>query len=412
MKAHLGPRERADHNVKSRVREPGEQPAPSPMSITPVDPEPPQASTIGIILHDFSLGGTERIAIRLANEWAQSERMVTIVCGTQSGPLRTLVSSRVRLITLNPSIERGFYSRRRLGRAAAAVLSGEALNLVFIPGNFHWQVVPALARIPAATRPRIAVQLSTPLERYDRGRIHQQVYNCWMRWQLRHADAAILLEAAMTAQADSILRKYITRRIRTPALEREPAPPLPLDKGNRTIVAADRLVAVKGFATAISAFALLRDAEAQLVILGEGPLRETLLQQARHLGVADRVHMPGYVASIRPWLDNAGMFLLSSRYEGYPAVLIEAIAAGRPVVATRCTPAIEELVERTGFGASAPIDDPVALADAIAGVFASPAPCPAQMAATVLPFCIEKCAKDYLAMFDALCAGKNESQTV
>jgi glycosyltransferase involved in cell wall biosynthesis len=376
-----------------------------PLSVVPVDPDVSRASAIGIVLHDFSLGGTERIAVRLANEWAETGRTVTIVCGTESGPLRSLVSPRVKLIALDPVIERGFGSRRKLGRAAAKVFSRDTVDLVFIPGNFHWQVVPALARLHGATRPRIAVQLSTPLIRYDRGRFHQQIYNRWMRWQLRGADATISLEDAMTAQADAILRNRITRRIRTPALERAPLASLPLDPANRTIVAAGRLVAVKGFETAISAFALLDDPNARLVILGEGPLRETLQRQAEQLGVADRVELPGYVACIRPWLDKAGMFLLSSRYEGYPAVLIEAIAAGRPVVATRCTPAVEELVDRTGFGASAPIDDPAALADAMARVFAATPVCPVQMAAAVSPFGIENCARDYLGMFDTLCAG-------
>lgn len=183
-----------------------------------------------------------------------------------------------------------------------------------------------------------------------------------------------------------------------------PTPSLPLDPANRTIIAAGRLVGVKGFDTAISAFALLDDPDARLIILGDGPLKNVLRRQAEQLGVGDRVAIPGYVACIRPWLDNAGMFLLSSRYEGYPAVLIEAIAAGRPVVATRCTPAVDELVDRTGFGASAPIDDPLALADAMKRVFAKCAPEPKEMQAAVSPFGIENCARDYLGMFDALCA--------
>jgi glycosyltransferase involved in cell wall biosynthesis len=374
------------------------------LSVVPATEAPLNARAIGIILHDFSLGGTERIAVRLANEWAAKGRLVTIVCGTESGPLRAMLSPAVALVALDPIIERGLGSRRRLGNAAASVFAHAPVDVVFVPGNFHWQVVPALSRLPAAIRPQIAVQLSTPLVRYDRGRFHQSVYNRWMRWLLRGADATISLEDTMTAQADAILRNRITRRIRTPALECTPAPSLPLDPANRTIVAAGRMAAVKGFETAISAFALLDDPAARLIILGDGPLRGKLQEQAERLGIADRVSLPGYVACIRPWLDKAGMFLLSSRYEGYPAVLIEAIAAGRPVVATRCTPAVEELVDRTGFGASVPIDDPAALAIAMARVFASTPPKPAHMAAAVAPFGIENCAGDYLGMFDTMCA--------
>ncbi|MDB5713287.1 MAG: glycosyltransferase [Sphingomonadales bacterium] len=372
-----------------------------PLSVVP---QLPSASSIGIVLHDFSLGGTERIAIRLANEWVEQGRSVTILCGTEDGPLRSLLSPDVILMPLHPVLPRGFGSRRKLGKAAAAIFANSPVDLVFIPGNFHWQVVPALARLPVAVRPRIAAQLSTPLIRYDRGTVHQHIYNRWTRWLLRGADAAISLDDTMTGHADSILRNRITQRIRLPALQHAPVAPLPLDPANRTIVAAGRLVGVKGFDIAIAAFALLDDLAARLVILGDGPLKQELQDQAERLGVADRVAFPGYVECIRPWLDKAGLFLLSSRYEGYPAVLIEALAAGRPVVATRCTPAIGELVDGTGFGASAPINDPVALAAAIAGVFAAVPPDPAKMEAAVVPFGIENCARDYLGMFDTLCA--------
>lgn len=365
--------------------------------------EEPRASAIAIVLHDFSLGGTERIAIRLANEWADKGRSVTVVCGTEEGPLRPLLSPLVKLIPLYPEIKRGFGARRKLGKALAKTLTANPVDLVFIPGNFHWQVVPALARMPAAIRPKIAAQLSTPLVRDYRGRLSQALHGRWMRWLLRGADGAISLEDTMTAQADAILGNRITQRINTPALNHTPPPALPLDPTNRTIIAAGRMAAVKGFDNAIAAFALLNDPQARLVILGDGPLKETLRLQAEQLGVADRVEFPGYVTCIRPWLDKGGMFLLSSRYEGYPAVLIEAIAAGRPVVATRCSPAVEELVDRTGFGASVPVNDPRAMADAMAAVFARPAAEPAKMAAAVAPFGIESCARDYLGMFDTLC---------
>jgi glycosyltransferase involved in cell wall biosynthesis len=60
--------------------------------------------------------------------------------------------------------------------------------------------------------------------------------------------------------------------------------------------------------------------------------------------VADRVRLPGYVPDIRPWLAIARTFLLTSWYEGYAAVIVEALGAGRPVVSTDCTPAARELL--------------------------------------------------------------------
>lgn len=362
-------------------------------------PFPSQPVDIAIVLHDFSLGGTERIAIRLANQWAAGGHRVRLICGSMKGPLLPLVGASVEMIALDPAIERGRGSRRRLGQAAAAILREATAEVVFIPGNFHWRVIPALNELPAETRPRIVVQLSTPLERYDRGLIHQAVYEHKMRRLLRGADAAISLEDRMTRQADRILKRGITSRIATPALADAMPPPARIDPASRTIVAAGRLEPVKGFDIAIAAFAALGDPQARLVILGEGPMRAQLEQLAIDLGVADRVELPGYVSCIRPWLDTARMFLLSSRYEGYPAVLVEAIAAGRPVVATRCTPAVEDLLEGTGFGRSAPINDPQALASAMAAMLRGPLPDVDRMAASVEPFHIERVATAYVDLF-------------
>jgi glycosyltransferase involved in cell wall biosynthesis len=120
--------------------------------------------------------------------------------------------------------------------------------------------------------------------------------------------------------------------------------------------------------------------------------------------VADRVELPGYVPDIRPWLDEARVFLLSSRWEGYGAVVIEALAAGRPVVSTDCTPAAHELIARTGCGAVTPVGDPQALADALSAELAAEPPDVAALGATVDGYRIGAIADAYLELFDRVAA--------
>src|SRR5258708_34797420 len=93
------------------------------------------AQRILICLHDFSRGGTERIALGLAASWAQAGRDVTILCGSVEGGLRDMVDTRVKVEELNPPVHRGFLSRLRLGRAMGR--RGGALRraLRFLPGN-------------------------------------------------------------------------------------------------------------------------------------------------------------------------------------------------------------------------------------------------------------------------------------
>jgi len=73
-----------------------------------------------------------------------------------------------------------------------------------------------------------------------------------------------------------------------------------------------------------------------LVLLGDGPLRNALLAQAQSLGVTDTVFLPGHVTNVADWLSHATVFALCSRYEGFPLVLLEALAAGAPIVAMDC----------------------------------------------------------------------------
>jgi len=355
--------------------------------------------SVGLVLHDFSGGGTERIAIRLANRWAAAGRQVTIVCGSAAGPLSAMVSREVAVLEPRPAIPRGPGSRRRLGRAAADAFAASPPGVLFVPGNFHWPVIsPFAARLGPHTPPVVA-QISSPLRRVDRGPLRQALFDAGVRRALRHVAAAVALSDDGAREADAILGRRITMTLPLPALEDGLSPPRPVPAGSRTIVAAGRLTPQKDFDLALRAFALA-PGPSRLVILGEGPLRRQLEATARRLGIADRVEMPGHVADIRPWLDEARLFLLSSRWEGYGAVVIEALAAGRPVVATDCSPATHELLARPGCGTVTPLGDPRALAEAMAAELAAPPPDPSKLAASVVSFRIERIAPAYLALFD------------
>src|SRR5690606_24652700 len=138
--------------------------------------------------------------------------------------------------------------------------------------------------------------------------------------------------------------------IAQPTLADALPPPVPADAASRRILAAGRLVPQKNFPLALRAFAALPLADATLTILGDGPERARLLGLAETLGIADRVSLPGHVPDISAWLDDARLFLLSSLYEGYPAVVVESLARGRPVVTTDSTPALRTLLPTPEHG--------------------------------------------------------------
>jgi glycosyltransferase involved in cell wall biosynthesis len=129
------------------------------------------------------------------------------------------------------------------------------------------------------------------------------------------------------------------------------------------LLAVGRLAPQKDFTCLLRAFAQVRaSTTARLLILGEGPERARLEALARDLGVADDVMLPGWVGNPYPYMARADLFVLSSRWEGLPTVLIEALYCGLRIVATDCPSGPREILDEGRFGALVPVGDPDALA--------------------------------------------------
>src|SRR5947209_13805948 len=118
------------------------------------------AQKILICMHDFSRGGTERIAIGLAASWAEAGRDVTILCGSDEGGLRDTVDASVKVEVLDPPVRRGFLSRFRLGREMSKRLTALRPDVIFLPGNFHFLLANPLRR--ADPHALIILKISNP----------------------------------------------------------------------------------------------------------------------------------------------------------------------------------------------------------------------------------------------------------
>jgi glycosyltransferase involved in cell wall biosynthesis len=135
-------------------------------------------------------------------------------------------------------------------------------------------------------------------------------------------------------------------------------------------IAVGRLEAVKDYPTLLRALAC-EPATARLLILGAGPLEAELVQLAAHLGLERRIHFLGFEPNVQRWMQAADGFVLSSRYEGLPMVLLEAGASGLPAVATDVAGTREVIVDGAN-GWLAPAGDPHALAGAMARLLQIP----------------------------------------
>jgi glycosyltransferase involved in cell wall biosynthesis len=138
------------------------------------------------------------------------------------------------------------------------------------------------------------------------------------------------------------------------------------------IVACGRLTEIKGFTDLIDAFALVRRrVPLRLVILGDGPDREKLIRRAEAHGVADDLFLPGFVPNPFAYFARARCFVLSSRHEGLANVVLEAMAAGTPIITSRCG-GIEEVIEPGRSGLVVEAGDVEGFASAILDLVSNP----------------------------------------
>ncbi|MEY2699832.1 MAG: hypothetical protein RIQ52_587 [Pseudomonadota bacterium] len=145
------------------------------------------------------------------------------------------------------------------------------------------------------------------------------------------------------------------------------------DAGIPVIMAIGRMSKVKDFSSLLAAFARLRTLrQARLVLVGDGRQKKRLAYQAQKLGVSDDVDMPGFMPNPYASLSKAQLLVVSSRREGGPNVLIEAMALGVPVVSTDCPYGPREILDQGRLGALVPVGHVRALADAMMQALDSP----------------------------------------
>ena len=145
---------------------------------------------------------------------------------------------------------------------------------------------------------------------------------------------------------------------------KKPAPTHPWFKEAKHVVfACGRLSKEKDFSTLIKAFAiLLQQRDARLLIAGEGPQRKELLREIDCLELGEKIQLVGYVEDVKPYFANASCFVLSSRFEGFGNVLVEALDQGCPIVSTRCSSGPIDILHEGLFGELVDVGDIEAMA--------------------------------------------------
>ncbi len=204
-----------------------------------------------------------------------------------------------------------------------------------------------------------------------RHRLHRRL----IRWTLNNADRVLSVSEALKREIVAlgvpdekvvVTPNGVEREKFKMISKRSAQRSLALTTGPRYIVSVSRLSREKGLDILVRAFARLSNRNAHLLLVGEGRERQNLENLCAQLGVADRVTLVGDRPNdeIPLWLNAADLFVLPSRTEGWPNVLMEAMACGKPAVGTRVG-GIPEIISSPRLGIVAPAENPDALAEAI-----------------------------------------------
>lgn len=229
-----------------------------------------------------------------------------------------------------------------------------------------------------------------------------------------YADAivAVCSDLADSLSSFARLKRETIKVIYNPAYDEnevslDPSIPYKWLDGNGVpvIVTAGRLMPQKDYSTLLKAFSLvLQQRDARLIILGEGPLRSELEAEAKELGVFEKVHMPGFVPNVIDWFSHANVFALTSIWEGFGNVLVQALAAGCTIVSTDCPNGPREILASGKYGYLVQVGSHVEMSEALIRAIDQPF-----LSSTLVnrakDFSAEKSANSYESLFQSLVKG-------
>ena len=364
---------------------------------------------IAFLLPNLNGGGLERVALNLLKGMTERELSLDLVLAAVKGPYLEDVPAAVRIIDLQTKMDDRLKSAIKIVLPLARYLRQEKPDILV--AHMVWtNAVAVMARAVARVPTKLTlVEHNNLLNSHQRGeQPYSNLLAAFTRLLYRQADAVVAVSQSLAQTLEIELRmlpggvKVIYNPVVDTHLLLNAQAPLEHSWFQAdqipVLLGVGRLVVQKDFPTLIQAFALLRQKRpARLLILGEGALRSQLQTLVNELGLATDVSMPGFVKNPYSYMSRAAVFVLSSRWEGLPTVLIEAIACGCQVVSTDCPHGPSEILAGGKYGWLVPVADSETLAQAMEQALDSPID-PATLRRRSQDFSIERAVSEYLRL--------------
>ena len=327
---------------------------------------------VAFVLPSLHGGGAERAAVTLLNALPRDRYDLTLYLFAREGQYLADVGTHVRTLVGAAA------GRTARVLALRRTIASERFDVVV---SFLSHFVGYAAVRAGAARTKFVISQQTPLSAFLddadyhwKRPAHRALFTRVARFVYPKAD---LIVATSKGVAEDLVMNYGVSRARTivvpnpvdvDQVEQRSAEPLPGDlgpDGNATIVTAGRLAEAKNFPLLIDALSVLNERMPfRAWILGQGDLEPDVRARIRTAGLDDRVRLLGFQANPWKFMAAADVFVLTSRYEGFGNVLIEAMASGLPVVATASF-GTRDIVEHERTGLLLESHDPHRIAEAL-----------------------------------------------
>lgn len=324
-----------------------------------------------IVIHSLHSGGAERVTANLANHWAAQGWQVTVV---------TLTSTAQDFYQLHPAVQR-----------ITLDVAGDSGNVLAAIGN-NLRRAHALRRVLTQVRPNVALALMATANillalaamglkgvvTVGSERTYPPSIPLGRAWEILrfylyghlHAVVALTTESSAWLCQHTRARRIpvIPNPVIWPLAAQIPHLPLPGQaKGQRTLLAVGRMSEEKGFHLLIPIFERLAPdfPDWRLTILGDGPGRPALQAQIASAGLQGRISLPGRAGNVGQWYGAADLYVMSSRFEGFPNTLVEAMAYGLPAVSFDCDTGPRDIIRHEVDGLLVPAGDVAGLESAL-----------------------------------------------
>lgn len=332
---------------------------------------------ISIITPSLNGGGAEKVAVNLANHYASSGYCVDLVVFSLVGPYQALIGENVNLVNLGVARSRYvFFEIRRYLRSnsSALILSVIRDANIFVGIAAYGLSIQSLVFREANTMDAIEAQW-TP---------KKVSYKLLMKCAYRLANC--ILANSNDTKLDLLKNKIIPENkvkvIRNPVL-----PPgyqqlktKSLDEAwfferdSKVVLSVGRLHRQKNFPFLLSVFEEVykTNNSARLMIVGDGEEKDHLLDLIDKKGLSNVAKIVGFQYNIYPYYENAAVFALTSDWEGFGNVLVEALSVGLPVISTNCPGGPKMILKKGKYGALIPLGDREAFVRALLKALENP----------------------------------------